>query len=105
MKMESKLEWVRASDIEMRARRRDWNGWELLRGTTWLSYPAYQNGARYEFDLSRCTSSAQVLDFIMQIGGKTWATKECLVGLVYAFDDIPLPSGDAVQWGSREASR
>jgi hypothetical protein len=77
--MTSELVCVRASDIEVRRRRRDWNGWKL-RGKV-LSYRAYPNGSRYGFDLTRFVSSASMLDMIMQIDGKAWATDQCVAGL------------------------
>jgi len=39
----------------------------------------------YEIDLERCTSSAQVLDWIFQINAKTWADDFCVADLVHAF--------------------
>lgn len=42
----------------------------------------------YEVYLDRCTTSAQVLDWIMQIGKKTWATKEIIADLVLKLDEI-----------------
>jgi hypothetical protein len=73
-------------------RRRDWYGW-TLRGT-WLSYPAYQNGSRYGFDLTGFGSSAAVLDIIMQVGRKPWATKQCVVGLVLWAPRLRRPSAE-----------
>ena len=46
------------------------------------------NGDDYCFDLSDVTSSAEMLDMIMQISGKPWADDACLAGLVRALDDI-----------------
>ena len=59
---------------------RRWGGWRL--DDDHLCY------GEYCFDLADRTSSATLLDMIMQIAGKTWATDECLAGLVHALDDI-----------------
>jgi hypothetical protein len=39
---------------------------------------------RYPIDFDRCCSSAQVLDLIFQISGKTWCSSECLETLIEA---------------------
>jgi hypothetical protein len=96
--MTEELVCVRASDIEMRARQHDWNGWKL-RGTV-LWYPAYPNGSIYGFDLMRFVSSAKVLDIIMQVGGKAWATDQCLAGLVHALDEILYPQSNLCSGGT-----
>ena len=41
----------------------------------------------YQIDLTTCTSSAEVLDWIAQVAQKNWATSSCLAGLVRALDD------------------
>ncbi len=40
----------------------------------------------YEIDLERCTTSAQVLDFIFQVQAKTWCTPKLMTNLLKAFD-------------------
>lgn len=42
----------------------------------------------YAIDLERCTDSANVLDWILQIARKDWATDEVLAHLVRALDAI-----------------
>jgi hypothetical protein len=41
----------------------------------------------YEIDLEACNSTAQVLDFILQVSGKTWATDETVGKLVRCFKE------------------
>lgn len=41
----------------------------------------------YEIDLERCTSSAEVLDWIIQVSKKTWANDAILSGLVRRLDE------------------
>lgn len=45
----------------------------------------------YYCDLDRCTSSTEVLDWIMQVGGKTWCDDSTLAGLVRAINDLLAP--------------
>jgi hypothetical protein len=59
-----------------------------------LSYPAYEGGSRYGFDLADFVSSAKMLDMIMQVDGKRWATDQCIAGLIHAFNDILYPQGE-----------
>lgn len=42
----------------------------------------------YEIDLETCTSSAEVLDWIVQVAHKTWVGKEDLADLIAAFDAL-----------------
>ncbi|MGI8514051.1 MAG: hypothetical protein ACR2NT_02735 [Acidimicrobiia bacterium] len=55
---------------------------------------------RYEVDLERCLTSAQVLDWICQVAGKTWADDQTLAGLVRAIDDILHPQGTLCSFGT-----
>lgn len=43
---------------------------------------------RYYIDLEECRTSAEVLDWIAQVAGKTWATPQMVGWLVKALDDI-----------------
>jgi hypothetical protein len=76
----------------------DWGGWEL-EGTYLSCAPYAHNDMRYEFSITRCRSSAKVLDFIMQVAGKSWATAPLLAGLVRAFDDILRPQENLCSGG------
>jgi hypothetical protein len=54
------------------------------------------SGYRYEVDLERCLSSAEVLDWICQIAGKDWTddstvANATLAGLVRAINDVLNP--------------
>jgi hypothetical protein len=42
----------------------------------------------YEVDLEGCTTPAQVLDWIVQVSKKTWATDLVIADLVRALDDL-----------------
>jgi hypothetical protein len=42
----------------------------------------------YEVDLERCRTSAEVLDWIAQVAGKTWCTDSIVAGLVRGLDEL-----------------
>lgn len=52
-----------------------------------LSIPSLAS-ATYDVDLERCNDSAQVLDWILQVSHKTWASPEDIGYLVYALDEL-----------------
>lgn len=54
---------------------------------------------RYEVHLDRCTTSAEVLDWICQVAGKTWANDATLAGLVRALDDVLAPQANLCSGG------
>jgi hypothetical protein len=66
-----------------------WGEWRL--SGMYLEYPAYGPGKTYPINLDRFTSSSQMLDMIMQVAHKNWATDKCLAGLVRALNDILNP--------------
>jgi|SRR6516164_8959626 hypothetical protein len=66
-----------------------WGGWRRVGHG--LGYPRPPNKAMYVVDLERFTASSVMLDFIMQVAKKTWATDECLAGLVRALNEIIEP--------------
>ena len=49
------------------------------------------SGHDYEIDLESCTSSAQVLDWLCQIAGKSWSTPWLLGHLLIAFNLLLYP--------------
>jgi hypothetical protein len=91
-------EFVRAPDVAVHRRGydSDWGGWRL-EGLE-LVYPAYGSNV-YPIDLERFTSSAKMLDTVMQVAGKTWATNDCVAGLVRALDYLLQPQGTLCSCG------
>jgi hypothetical protein len=67
-----------------------WGGWELFLDKSdkpvLLSFEPDRHNYQIEFE--RCNTSAEVLDWIVQIKKKTWANDACLAGLVRALDDM-----------------
>jgi len=47
----------------------------------------------YEVALEECASSAEMLDWIMQVANKTWADDEVVAGLVRALNEVLRPQG------------
>jgi hypothetical protein len=89
-----RLVLTRASDTPPMARgerRPGWGPWDIDRETfvLRLTLGAYE----YEVDLERCTTSAQVLDWICQVARKQWGGDHAAVvsGLVTALDDVLNP--------------
>jgi hypothetical protein len=74
-----------------------WGEWELDRARLVLMHTA---GYGYEVDLEDCTTSAQVLDWIMQIAGKNWGTRKCVGGLVEALNDLLRPQANLCSFGA-----
>lgn len=75
---------------------RSWGPWRLDRRTRVL-YPV--EPYRYEVDLDRCRTSAEVLDWICQVAGKGWADDATLAGLVRALDDVLYPQANLCSSG------
>lgn len=104
---ESQLVTVNAAAILVRAKTvaelsARWGGWRLDGATFELAYPAYDGGGEYQVDLEQCCTSAQAFDWIMQVIGKTWATDDCIAGLVRALDDILDPQDRLCSGGANK---
>jgi hypothetical protein len=92
---------ARLDDISP-VRRPRWGPWHLdaAQRTLWTDAGGY----RYEIDLDRCTSSAQVLDWICQIAGKLWGGSDAghdaiIAGLVRALTDVLHPQANLCSCG------
>lgn len=60
------------------------------------------DGIYYWIDLERCQTSAEVLDIIMQVAGKSWATDEVLAHLVRMIDTLLHPQGSLCSFGQEK---
>jgi len=86
--------------------RDDDHGWDLW----WLKLSNYTlvlgRNERYELDLERCRTSAEMLDWIAQLAHKSWATPAILSGAVHALDDVLEPQRNLCGFGvSKRLSR
>lgn len=61
-----------------------WNFKQSTRELTIDKEEAGEGQERYAIDLDRCTTSAEVLDWIIQVAGKSWATDCVLASLIRA---------------------
>jgi hypothetical protein len=77
----------------------NWGNWQLSEDTLELRCRPYGGGGSYPVDLEQFTSSAEVLDTIMQVAGKRWATDACLAGLVRALNDLLHPQAHLCSGG------
>jgi len=61
-------------------------------GRTWGAWKLETNGAlsdgTYWVDIEHCYSSFEVIDWIVQVSHKTWASHEMVGALVEALDEI-----------------
>src|SRR5688572_29071962 len=80
-----------------------WGPWRLDPEARVL-YP--DEPCQYEIDLDTCTTSAEVLDWICQVIGKSWADDATVAGLVRALDDVLTPQAHLCSSGrSKRLSR
>lgn len=94
----SLLEAVAREKAE-RPRETWWGGWTLQKSNYTLQLHDMHGNWRYEIDLERCLSSAQVLDWIMQVSMKQWATPQVVAGLVRALDEVLYPQANLCSGG------
>ncbi len=62
--------------------------WELDRRQLTLTGRGTDDMPWYEIDLDRCRDSAEVLDWIVQVSKKTWASWEVIAKLVLVLDQV-----------------
>jgi hypothetical protein len=78
-----------------------WGDWELDKEALVLRHKEIL----YEIYLDECNSCAQILDWIIQVSQKTWATNDVIGELVRGLDDILDIQGNFCGGGqSREAN-
>ncbi len=75
-----------------------WGAWRYV-ATNFTLECQDERGCIYDVDLERCRTSAEVLDWIFQIHGKTWATAEILKDLLDALDDMLSPQATMCSFG------
>lgn len=78
---------------------REWNGWRYEPDTLIVAFYDQRGVFRYEVDLERCRTSAAMLDWIMQVARKGWATDAVLAGLVRAFNRLLRPQRYLCSYG------
>lgn len=82
--------------------------WELDRETLVLRIGGVRkptrdsDGAAYEVDLEECLDSAEVLDWIMQVAQKSWATDAVIAGLVRGLAECLDPQANLCSGGKNK---
>jgi hypothetical protein len=83
-----------------------WGGWEFKQNYALRFYGTYPSESKdvkprlfYEIDLEEIHSSAEMLDWIMQIIYAAWATTDCIADLCRAFYEIFDPQASLCGWG------
>ena len=71
--------------------------WRFNSRSLTLSYVAPQE--RYYVKLKECATSAGMLDWIMQVAGKYWATDEVVASLVRELNRLLNPQGNLCSCG------
>ena len=78
-----------------------WGPWVLARES--LELYAGQSPFGYGVDLERCLTSGEMLDWIMQVARKSWASHEMIGQLVEALNDLLNPQGTLCSFASQKA--
>lgn len=79
----------------------DWGPWRL--NVDALTLVDVGKGSwRYEVDLERCQTPAELLDWIFQVNTKIWSEKDdgVLAGLIRAVDDVIKPQATLCSGGA-----
>jgi hypothetical protein len=74
-----------------------WGDWLLNPGKLTLTHEGVSGG--YEIDLERINSAAQILDWIFQVQGKSWADATAVHDLLRAFEDVLDPQANYCSGG------
>jgi hypothetical protein len=77
-----------------------WGAWSL--NHTDLTLEFERDGHSYWCDLEDMTDSAQALDWIAQVAGKTWATAEDVGNLVLAINELLRPQSRLCSDGAHQ---
>ncbi|MGH7409165.1 MAG: hypothetical protein ACREKF_14305 [Candidatus Methylomirabilales bacterium] len=75
-------------------------GWWLDRESMCLVFRDELLGEIYDVDLGRCRTSAEMLDWIMQVASKSWASDSAIAGLVRALNHYLHPQATLCSFGS-----
>ena len=74
-----------------------WNGWFYKPKENSLVYKPVDYWV--DIELNSC---AEVLDWVFQIHGKSWATPDVTKGFLEALDDIFAPQTNCCPWGNEK---
>ncbi len=78
-----------------------WGKWVYKKDTLEIVYHSEEKW-EYGVDLERCRNSSDILDWIIQIAQKSWATPEDIGNLVRALDELAEYDLQSLCYGSQE---
>ncbi len=78
-----------------------WGGWIY----DWRIHVLRHTTERYEIDLERCRTSAEILDWISQVQKKGWATPQLVGDMVEALDDLLNFQANYCSWGAEQGPK
>jgi len=81
---------------------REYGPWKFATDNLTLTLSDRERRARYEVDLERINTSGEMLDWVMQVANKTWATPDDLGWLVRALNAIFHPQATLCSFGSEK---
>lgn len=65
-----------------------WGPWKFEQATRRLALYGEGDRWRYEIDLERCKTAVEILDWLAQVAGKSWATPDMLGWLLLALNEL-----------------
>lgn len=83
----------------MKTKRLQWGNW-ILYTSNWELRFIKEGQQLYEIDLETITSSAQMLDWLLQIKGKIWICNDDIADLLQAFKHLFDPQRYLCSFGS-----
>jgi hypothetical protein len=78
---------------------RSHGGWRFIKDARVLELHDAEGRWRYEVDLDRCRTAAEMMDWIFQIEGKSWATDPIVRGLIRALNELLKPQATLCSGG------
>jgi hypothetical protein len=76
-----------------------WGPWRLCPKTNALVLTDKGGYEAYYVDLNDCLNSAEMLDWIYQVAGKSYASDEVIAGLIRALNDVMMPQASLCSFG------
>lgn len=78
-----------------------WGNWTFIESNLTLEYKGGKEHPedQYDVDLEECRTSAEMLDYIMQIASKTWANNDMIADLIRALNACLRPQANLCSFG------
>ena len=85
--------------IHDRETRTEWGAWRYRADNLTLELSDDAGRYLYYLDLEHFKTSAEMLDMIFQVAGKTWATDKIIADMIHALDDLLAPQANLCSSG------